>query len=482
MKKSLFFIYLLLSFTSCKKYLDVNKDPNLPTDVPAKLLLPTTTIGLAYANGNELGRAAGILMQYNAGLSGNPLTYDSYLMSGSFDNQWNSEIYSGTINNLRILISKTNESSPVYAGIAKLQMAYTVSLSTDLWGDVPYSQAGFGLTYPQPRFDSQQDIYLGNSAMGIQSLFNLVREGLADLDKTGVFKPATDDVVYGGTLANWKRMGNTLLLKLALQVSNVAKDTSVAVINSVLAGNNYINNNALDFQVPFLASPVANQNPYYLYDIANRPDEEMLSSRFITKMRDLNDTVRLAKYYTKPNGIFTGYENGANVPAPAAATRSRYNAYIVGPNKGDAPIRLITNFQRAFILAEAALTLGTAGDPNTLYQEGITASMKKTGMTDAEIATYFTDNPAVVTLSGTTEEKLQQIITQKYIAWVGNAIESYNDFRRTGYPQLALSKAAAGDDPGSIPKRYPYQSGEAGRNPNQPNPAIKTNVKVWWGR
>jgi len=107
--------------------------------------------------------------------------------------------------------------------------------------------------------------------------------------------------------------------------------------------------------------------------------------------------------------------------------------------------------------------------------------MKKTGMTDAEITTYFNNNPTVVTLAGTTEEKRKQIITQKYIAWVGNGIEAYNDFRRTGYPPLALSQNAVGDDPNVIPKRFPYQLIEAQRNPNQPNPRTRTNVKVWWG-
>jgi hypothetical protein len=73
-------------------------------------------------------------------------------------------------------------------------------------------------------------------------------------------------------------------------------------------------------------------------------------------------------------------------------------------------------------------------------------------MTDTEINTYFNDNPTVVNLTGTIEEQHKQIITQKYIAWVGNGIEAYNDFRRTGYPPLALSLNATGDDPNTIRK------------------------------
>lgn len=478
------FLYTLLfgalSVMSCKKYLDVNTDPNNPTDVPPKLLLPTTTVGVAWAAGNQLGRAASLLIQHNAGLAGNPGSFDIYELDGQFDNQWNFEIYNGCVNNLRILIEKTQTTSPAYSGIAKLQLAYAFSIATDAWGDVPYSEAGFGLKFPQPRFDSQRDIYLG--APGIQSLFSLVREGLADLDKPSPLLPGTDDLAYGGGtagVAKWKRMGNTLLLKLAMQVSNVAPDTTKNVIASVIAGNNFINDNSLDFQVAFQTS-VLNQNPIHAFDIVNRPDEEMMSSRFLTLMRNLNDTVRLAKMYTKPNGVFVGYDNGNNVAPVVRASRSRVGTYLTGTS-GEAPIRMITNFQRAFILAESALLFGTAGDPDALFKEGIKASMKKVGMTDTEINTYFADNPTKVTLSGTTAEKRSQIITQKYIAWVGTGMEAWNDYRRTGYPVLALAQNAKGDDPNTIPKRIPYNSDEAARNPNQPNPRPLTNVKVWWG-
>jgi hypothetical protein len=477
MNKTIIYILLIsLSITSCKKYLDVNVDPNNPTDVPQRLLLPTTSVGMAWANANELGRAAALLVQYNSGVSGSPAAFDVYNLEGNFDNSWNYEIYNGTISNLRILVDKSQAESPAYAGVAKLEMAYTFSLATDLWGDVPYSQAGYGLKYRQPKFDKQQDIYLGTS--DVQSLFNLVRDGLADLDKTSLLKPGTDDIVYGGDLSKWKRFGNTLLLKFAMQVSNVAPDTTKSVISSVIAGNNYINDNSLDFEVKF-TNQVNNQNPYYAFDIFNRPDEEMLSLRFLTLMRSMNDTVRLSKYYTKTNGNFVAYENGSNFTAPTSATRSRYSTYVVG-TAGEASVKLVTNFQRAFILAESVLLFGTAGDANTLYQEGIKASMKKTGMTDAEITNYFATNPTVVNLSGTVQDKRKQIITQKYIAFVGNGIEAYNDFRRTGYPQLTVSSNAKGDDPNTIPKRFPYVITEAERNPNQMNPRPRTNEKVWW--
>jgi hypothetical protein len=481
MKNKLFLILIIAPMIfSCNKFVDVNRNPNNPTDVPPSTLLPTTTLGMAFANSNELGRATSVLVQYNAGAANQVLQEDRFDLDNLLDNQWSGEIYGNTLNDLQILIDKNQATNPAYAGVAKLEKAYIISLATDLWGDVPYSQAGQGLVFTQPRFDKQEDIYQGNASLGIRSLFDLVKEGMADLDKTGTFRPANDDLIYKGDLTKWKRAGNTLLLKFAMQISKKNPALAKSTIESVLTGNNYINANNLDFEVPF-GTGQGNQNPHYSFNNVNRPGDLMLSSRFLALSRSLNDTVRLAKFYTKPTGNFVAIENGValNITPPAQATRSKYNVYVTGAS-GEAPIRLLTNFQVQFILAEAVLILGTPGDPNVYYQAGIRASMQKAGMTTAEIDNYFTTNPAVVTLSGTTDEKRQQVLLQKYIAWVGNAIETYNDWRRTGYPPLPLPQNPVGDNPNATPVRLPYTPNELTRNPNAPNPRPKTDVKFWW--
>jgi hypothetical protein len=304
---------------------------------------------------------------------------------------------------------------------------------------------------------------------------------MADLDKPSTLKPgAKDDIVYKGDLTLWKRMGNTLLLKFAIMLTNSNPTLAKSTIQAVLTGNNYIISNAQDFEVPF-GSSVGNQNPLYSFNNVNRTGDQMLSLRLLNLMKSMNDTVRLAKFFTKPNGVFTGFDNGSTAVAPAITARSKYNAYLIGVS-GEAPIRLLTNFQVQFILAEAALVLGTPGDPNAYYQAGITANMQKIGMTAAEITAYFAANPTIVTLTGTTAQKLQQIITQKYIAWIGNGVEAFDDYRRTGYPVLAIVNNPQGDNPNVIPTRLPYTPAELSRNPNAPNPRPKTDVKLWWAK
>jgi hypothetical protein len=415
-------------------------------------------------------------MQQTAGAANSPATYDVYQTNGSdFGNQWRFELYGGSLVNAQKIIDiATASNSPAYTGIAKIMKAYVFSIATDVWGDVPYSQALLGETYPQPRLDKQEDIYKGNSSLGIQSIFDLVREGLADLEKTSATKPTTDDVVYKGDLTKWRQAGNTLLLKLANTISVKEPALAKQVIDQVIASGNYIKSNSDDLNVSFGAS-VGSRDPRYEYtNVSSFKDDLILSTRYLTLLQGLNDP-RLPIFFTKPATNYVTWDNGQAGTRPTPVTNwSRYNAYVVGSN-GEGPVRLLTNFQRAFILAESALVLGTAGNAQTLYAEGIRASMTLAGVSSSQIDAYIAANA----LTGSTEAQRQQIITQKYIAFTGNGIELWNDWRRTGYPTQQPAQNAVGID-GTRPVRAVYVTFENERNPNFPNPAPQSNVKVWW--
>jgi hypothetical protein len=466
------------SLTSCGDYLDINVNPNNPTAVPPSTLLPTGLAGSAFANANELNRFSSTIMSVTAGAQNSPFAYDRYNTNGDdFGNQWRFEIYGGALINYKKLIEAADAiNSPAYSGIAKIMQAYTFSIATDVWGDVPYSEALQGDAITQPRLDPQRDIYLGNSQEGIQSLFDLVREGLADLDKASASKPGNDDLVYGGNIDNWKRAGNTLLLKLAMQISLVEPGVAKSVIDQVIQDNNYIVNNNQNLAVRF-GGQIGSQSPIFTYTyVSSFRTDLIISTRFVNLLQRTEDP-RLPKFVTKPTGEYVTIDNGFAGTVPPLANRSLFSTYVTGVD-GTGPVRLITNWQRAFILAEAAIRLGTAGDAQALYEEGIRASMTAAGVTEAEITAFFAANPDVATLSGSDEQKIEQIITQKYISMIGNGIEQWNDWRRTGYPTLAPHQNAVGID-GTRPVRAQYISQEVARNPNFPN-NIFPNVRVWW--
>ncbi|MBO0936968.1 SusD/RagB family nutrient-binding outer membrane lipoprotein [Fibrella sp. HMF5335] len=474
---------LTVGLQSCSDtFFDVNTTPNNPTVVPATVLLTTVEYDIAFASSNDLNRIAEVFMQHAAGVANQVATYDVYNIRGASDNQWNGELYAGALINSQQIIDLTQAASPAYAGIAKLLKAHAFSIVTNMWGDVPYSQALQGTNTLSPRLDKQQDIYLGNSGQNIQGLFDLVKEGMADIDKgldkayTG-FKPATDDVVYGGDLTKWKRLGNTMLMRLAIIIGRKEPATAKKIIDEAIASSaGLLNDNALDFQVGF-GSDNGKQNPIYSFNFVNRPSDGMASTRFIDSLTAYKDP-RLARFYTTVSGAYVGFNNGSVAAAPALAGRSRIGAYLTGAG-GEAPIRIITNFQRAFMQAEAVLTLGVAGNAQTFYQEGIRASMVKAGIATADINTYFTANPQVVTLSGSPQNQLRQVMTQKWIANFGIGLEAFDDYRRTGYPALSQVLNPSGDD-GTRPVRLPYTDNEIQRNPNVPNPGPKTNERLWW--
>ena len=508
---------LAFSTLSCNrdKFLDVNTTPNSPTVVTMPLLFTSTVVYSGFVATNDLGRAAELFVQHKAGIANQMAAYDLYNIRGSFDNQWNGELYGGALINAQTLIDlAASKGSPAYGGIAKLLKAYNFSTATDMYGDVPYSQALQGGANTHPRYDKQEDIYKGNSGKGIQSLIDLVKEGLADLEKPSTLKPGTtDDPVYGKTannIAQWKKMGNMLLLKFANTISKKEPILAASLINQAAAGA--FASNADDFEVPF-GSASGNQNPLYSFNYVNRVNDQMLSQRLLDSMSVKNDP-RLPIYFmptptpagtvnatgtvtTLPgpmvNGVptptlltFTGYQNGgtaSGLTIPGLANRSRYNIYVRG-NSGEAPARLLTNVQRLFILSEAALTLPgitVAGTAQSLYQDAIRASMIKAGVTDAAVTAYFTANPKVATLSGSVEQQRNQIITEKWISWVGNGLEAYNDYRRTGYPRLAPVLNPAGDD-GILPQRFALPLSEltanAGAEGQDVN--IRTSMPVWW--
>ncbi|WP_201983137.1 SusD/RagB family nutrient-binding outer membrane lipoprotein [Hymenobacter rubidus] len=500
----------------------MNTDPNNPLVATPSNLLPSTIIETGFSNGNEINRITSLLVQHVAGVANQALDQDRYNIRGGLDNQWQGELYSGSLKGSQKMIEAANRlNSPSYAGIGKLLKAYNFAMTTDLWGDIPYSESLQFLDKLQPRFDKQEDIYKGNASLNIQSLFDLVKEGLADLDKPSTFNPtSSDDPVYGAGnpsnataaltqahLAKWKKMGNTLLLKLANTVSKRDPAFARTIINAVLAQGptSYISANTEDFEVPF-GSAGNSQNPIYNFGYVQRPADMLLSQRLLDSMAVRNDprlpfffnqtptpttTVNITGTVTTV-GVFTGYQNGsgAAVPtlnltaSPAINYRSRYGTYLIG-SSGSAPIRLITNFQRLFIMAESALVLGTStgstgATVQSLYQDAIRASMQKAGVTDAAITTYFTNNPKVAILSGTDDQKLNQIMTQKWIAWVGNGYEAYNDYRRTGFPRLALVANPQGDN-GTLPRRFVLPASETSGNANNaPKPTPNTTEKVWW--
>lgn len=484
----------VLPFTlliGCADFLDVNDSPNNPLDVPLNTLLSSGLVASGFANANELNRFYSTVSDYLYGAGNAPASYDVYAITGGdFGNQWTGEIWNGGLVQFQKIIEKGEAAGANnYVGVAKIMQAYLWSLTTDTWGDIPYSEALQGVAgITRPKVDSQEEIYKGNS--GKKGLFDQIREGIALLQTASLPAMGTDDVVYGGNIANWRRAGYTLMIRMAMTIS--AKEPALAkqIIEEVIAANEMISANNQNLAVKF-GTAVGSQSPIYSYMFVTTFQNDMtVSTRYLNLLQGLADP-RLPLFVTSPTGSYVTYDNGYRGTLAVATSFSKWAPAVtstLSTTLGAGPVRLVTNAGRAFMLAEAMLTLGVvyAGQtPQSLYYEGMRASLTEAGVAAATINTYIgataATPTAVATLSGTVANQQNQILTQKYIAYTGNGLEAWIDIRRTGLPAHTQTEHnnAAGED-GKRPVRARYPDSDIARNPNLGAAVKKTNEKMWW--
>ncbi|MBN2348901.1 MAG: SusD/RagB family nutrient-binding outer membrane lipoprotein [Bacteroidales bacterium] len=493
--KKIFIIILIIPiigyFTSCEKFLDINEDPNNPKDATIIDLLPSAQLGIAFGVSNMLNRVGEDAVQHLV-----VGRYDGWAVQGSdVSNAWRFSLYAGGLKDLEVIIEKATASGDFhYVGVSKLLKAYAFSIMVDLWDDIPYSEA-LREDIEYPHFDDAQTIYT--------ALFSLIDEGIADLDGANEISLAGYDLIYNGNINNWKRMGNTLKLKMYNQIRLVQPTEAKAGIEALVAAENsnpgqvLISSEAHDFNFHFFnsASP-ENRHPGFQNDYMVK-GEAYISNYFYNFMLNNNDP-RIPYYFYNQNDAFEGRNYGD--PAPIGNdgdTRTVQGLYPIGGKyddgsmltvsgssaAGDGAFRMITNMMRLFIEAEAALTMNAvvSDDAETLFEDALYAAFDEVNSLNApdidatDIDTYIQARVQAFIDAATTEEKLQILMEDKWVVTFGNGVEAFNDFRRTGYPDIPLPIETNDVEL----RRYPYPEDEINTNPNaleQP----ENNQPVFW--
>jgi len=434
---------------SCKKFLDINTDPNNPTTIEVSKLLPTTqrTLGDALSMDEQNGGLSEVLAVYTHQMSTRE-SPDKYGVTGadvSLQTAW-SKLFSSTANpgttfpvygvlqNLEDIIAKSTEAGNlVYAGIAKILKAYTYSVAVDVFGDVPYSEANklkAGILHP--KFDDDASIY--------ESLFPLINEGIADLNNTTApnnQEPGADDLMYGGDVDLWIKAANTIKLKLYTQIRKV-KNVS-AEVNALISGGKLISNTSESFLVPYGPNGATDdRNPGY-FDYFATQRSNHVSPWFYEILKGYNPNIfknnpdpRL-KYYiynqvnaTQPSrdGNQTEYRDGPFVSIYFGSvgpdrdrtqqnTISLFGIYPVGgkyddgsatiasanSGTGAAPYRLITYADRLYLEAELINTGVITGDAKAKLAAAMDESFKQV---DYVITNFVNPSQNVPALFGTT--------------------------------------------------------------------------------
>lgn len=461
------FLSVLIMVWSCS--LNINEDPNNPIEADVKELLPSGQLTVIETISNLINAITSAAVQTRVSTRYENYNVDRTTVNGIWINQF----YSGGLKDLEeVIYIGTQQENWQHVGIAKLMKAYTFSLMVDLWNDIPYTDA-FDPDNEEIRYEKGAEIY--------SQLFALIDEGIADLDKTSSTTVSTEDLIYGGNLSHWKRMGKTLQLKMYNQIRLVDEAKAKAKIQELINEKSTFQSSQQDFEIKFStsASP-ENRIPLYLDDYITRLDNR-ISTYFHTTLVSNSDP-RIPYYiYNQTPGKFVGRTSGD--PTNLATfedqdTRSFHGLYPAGGKyddgsggittselglKGAGVFRMMGNAMRLFIEAEAVMTLGVTGSlpPKELFEQGIREAMKKVNdlgvnpMSQETIDAYVEDRIAVYTRSS-DDEKLRMIMMEKYVFQFGNGMEQYNDWRRTGIPDdLDLEFIT-----NATLNRFPYPSSE----------------------
>jgi hypothetical protein len=527
----------------CKDFYDVNVNPLVPTAVGLNTLLPTTQVNMASSLGDNIGG----LSQYTMALMQqlyNTRNIGNFQQTGdSFSGPWGG-LYRGVlINNERIITQGTAEQRWNYVGIAQLQKAYVYSQMVDLWGDIPYSQALQGETNPSPRFDKDVDIYNGNGG-DIQGLFALIDDGLANLAKTGsvATKPtlAAVDLIYKGDINKWSRFGRTLKLKLYNQLRKTNSDAIVRnQVEPLLSGSSgplMEECEDCDFQLKYTSQVTPDsRNPGYVTDYKPNP-ENRIGRYFYEGMLALHDS-RMPYYFynqiargsTTTNQDYVssldprfvtvrpGTSSQFASSASTAAVQTVQGLYPVGgryddglggsvtatSGKASAPQRLLTYYSRKYTEAELRLTVyNDVAAARTAFDAAVQASFNKVNaiatadgsptIPSDSIAAYKTRALTRFNNAATTEDKMEVIMYEKYVASYGYGVDIYTDFRRTGHPYIRVSREAVTPNSGLLiddgstrangpfPLRFYYPTNDLTLNPNSPRSQRDVTAPIFW--
>ncbi|MDB4925287.1 SusD/RagB family nutrient-binding outer membrane lipoprotein [Mucilaginibacter sp.] len=393
--------------------------------------------------------------------------------------------------------------------MARIMKALIFERITDLYGDVPYTQAGVGYynkTY-FPVYDKQQAIYT--------DLLKEIADATAQLDPAAD-KP-TGDKYYNGDIIKWKKFGNTLLLRVAMRLSKVDPATAKTYVAKAIG--NTMTSNADD---AFLLGDATggrttvNRNSQILLGDGGQENYyTRWSKTFIDYLKTNNDP-RLSKvavtnlYVTDVTkdqnpaansnaAIQKGMPNGKDLSGIAAQDVRQDPSYTAftdysSPSpaliKRNGPTFVLTYAESELLLADAAERFGIAGSAATHYHDGVVAAMTYLSEYDPAAAVTAASAEAYVTAHPYVPATGLQMINTQYWALTNTMLdfyESWSNWRRSGFPVLTPVNYPGNNTSGTIPRRFPYPLTEAGNNTANYNAAHNAVVggdlltsRVWW--
>jgi hypothetical protein len=376
--------------------------------------------------------------------------------------------------------------------MAQVSYIYTMQIMTDLYGNVPYSEANKGIEgIFFPKYDSQESIYKDMLAK-LETAANAIGSGP---DAVGAA-----DVIFKGDFAKWKKFTNSMMLRLAMRVSNVDPALAQQFAQKAISGGVMQSNDDIAL-LPCSSGPSLwfNQNGLSRALIpSDWGARNMLSKTLVDFLQTRNDPrLRIwavrgiwgGPYLTDPAdqiGMPNGYDSetmkeylGQTEPVDRELEFSRINPMLLDV---DDPWIVMTAAESQFLLAEAAVKGWYNGNATDHYNTGVKLAMQQWTafdesfeVSDAEVDAYLAANP----FDGSEKMIGEQHWAANFMQWY----EAYSNWRRTGYPELTPVDYLGNISGGRIFRRLEYSRTEVANNPNfkegstQPDDVM---TRMWW--
>ena len=470
--------------------------------------------------------------QIEAEQAGSFNTGQYQMNSGWLDGTWN-KFYGGVAPQIEFLREFTAENDmPVRNAVVNVWRVYLYHRITDYWGPIIYSE--FGTDKPTVPYDSQESIY--------KDFFKKLQEATGVLQENlGGNAFGSNDLIYEGDINKWYKFANTLQLRLAMRVKYVEPslaqmEAEEAVNRGVMTENS---SNAM------VLTTQDNQNPLMTFHSWN---EHRMSAAMESLLEGYEDP-RIDTYWApvgadkQKHSVTVGDKDGDGSPfegmrkgVPRTRKGDRIEAKFSSrarrfwrPSRGgvNPPLPVMRAAEAYFLRAEGALEgWNMGGTAEELYNQGIRTSLNEERFGDvsqSKIDSYiqsenrpvapadsaheiccefakspiYPDTPALTDIpvdfqgSANKETKLEQIITQKWLALHNDGWELWAEIRRTGYPKRypiinTLSPNLATDD---LPQRVPFVESEYSSNEQQVQEAAQmlggpdnATTELWWDK
>jgi hypothetical protein len=487
---------------------DFNENPNAPTSLAPEYLLPSLIRGLANEIVGESNidlPSASLFVQHNARIQ--YAGADRYDLGTDYGaGFWGSFFsLSGDPPNGNLVLAQhmldgaTAAANANETAVAMILKAYAAHNLTDMYGNVPYSQAvqgGKDAAVIRPVYDAQSAIY--------DDLFVQLTAATAMVN---VGTSISGDLVFGGDMDKWRRFGNSLRLRLAMRISEVnAGKAATEAAAAVAAG---VMEDASHTAALWYSSAQPDHNPMW-QGFVERPGDYRPGYFFIEEMLARNDP--RVRFHADPTvdghgQMFRGMPNGINDDRGFDANGERDFDYVsqVGAwhLRRDAPAFFMEYAETLLLQAEAAERGWIAGSPQGLYEAGITASMAVyADGCAADCGAFVT--PAVAAIP---QAEITAYLAHAFVIWGGGGasgvetnrsliyraywfqlwdqgLEAMNKYRRTNVPHLIPGQDAYN---ALVPQRWPYPRSEQTFNETNVLAAITANggdnawdKRVWW--